>query len=89
MQVIDGGRIARHRKRKGYTQRDMAALCKCSQNTISLIERGEMKTLRPELAELIAKRLGDDLDELFIERLPVSRSPVTNGKSAGGRGRAA
>lgn len=89
MKVIEGERITRHRKRMGYTQRDLSKLVGCSQNAISLIETGKMPTVSTELAEKIAKRLGHDVEEYFIERLPTPSATSTSGKSAGGRRSAA
>jgi putative transcriptional regulator len=57
MQVIDGPRIARQRKRKDLTQRQLAFLVGTSQTTIYLLETGGMRTLTEKLALAIAKRL--------------------------------
>jgi transcriptional regulator with XRE-family HTH domain len=68
MQVKDGEVIARWRKRRNLTQRDLAFLCRCSQNAISLIERGELRTLSEDLALQIAKRLDVPWEDLFVAR---------------------
>lgn len=64
----DGAPIARWRKLRRLTQRDLAYLCKCSQATISLIERGEMLTMSEDLALMIADRLAVPWEDLFVAR---------------------
>lgn len=68
MKVIDGGRIARKRKRLGYTQADLAALVGYTQQYISLLERGDDSDCSEEAALKISKRLNCDLEDLFEER---------------------
>ena len=78
MRVIDPARIAAARRRRGYTQYDLAALVRCTQATISGLETGNMKRCSEDLANSIAKRLDRDVDELF-ERHGDSRvDRVTN-----------
>lgn len=66
MQVKDPEAIRRARKRKEYTQRDLAALCRCSQAAITNIERGILTNITEDLAKAIAKRLDRDVEDLFI-----------------------
>lgn len=68
MKVIDGGRIARKRRRLGYTQTDLAALVGYTQQYISLLERGDDSDCSEEAALKISKRLNCDLEDLFEER---------------------
>lgn len=65
MKVISGENIQRARKRKGYTQYDLAALARCTQATISGLETGNMRGCSQDLAEDIAKWLDRDVEELF------------------------
>ena len=81
MQVKDPEVISRWRKRRQLSQRDLAFLCRCSQNAISLIERGELPTLSEDLALTIAKRLDVPWEDLFnaressgVRRLPRAAS---------------
>ncbi|MDP1878014.1 MAG: helix-turn-helix domain-containing protein [Actinomycetota bacterium] len=68
MRVKDAGALRRKRERAGLTQRDLAFLCRCSQNTIHLLETGGMATLSEGRALIIAKRLGADWEDLFEPR---------------------
>lgn len=78
MKVISPDGMARARRRKGYTQYDLAALAHCTQATISGLETGNMRGCSEDLALTIAKRLDRDVEELF-ERHEGSRvQRVTN-----------
>lgn len=68
MRVKDGPALRRWRKRRHLSQRDLAFLARCSQNTISLLERGTMKTLSEDLALSIARRLDVPWEDLFEPR---------------------
>lgn len=80
MKVKDREALVRWRKRRDFTQRDLAMLCRCSQNTISLLERGAMMTLTDDLALAIAGRLQVPWEDLFEVRSASSASAVTRGK---------
>ena len=67
MQVKDPAQIQRRRKAKHYSQRDLAHLVRRSQNTISLIETGKLRSISEELAIALAARLERDWEELFTE----------------------
>lgn len=78
MKVLDRSVLIRARKRGGYSQRDLAALCRCTQATISALETGTMTGCSEDLAITLAKWLDRDLEELF-ERHDASRvHRVTN-----------
>lgn len=82
MKVKDPGAIKRWRGRRDLTQRQLAYLCDCSQNAISLIEKGEMTTLSEDLALSIAKRLDVPWEDLFDERdAPGSRRVATGART--------
>lgn len=85
MKVKDRESLIRWRKRRDFTQRDLAMLCRCSQNTISLLERGGMTTLSDDLALTIAARLQVPWEDLFEVRGASSTPNVTNGGNATGR----
>lgn len=82
MQVRDGEVISRWRKRRNLTQRDLAFLCRCSQNAISLIERGQMKTLSEDLALTMAKRLDVPWEDLFVPRKHAGVRRVPRGANS-------
>ena len=65
MRVRDADALRRWRQRRGLSQRDLAYLCRCSQATISLLERGTMATLSHTLALSISARLQVPWEELF------------------------
>lgn len=60
MKVINRTKLRMHREMKGYTQRELAALAGCTQQTISLLESGGMGSLSPALAMKIMKKLKPD-----------------------------
>lgn len=65
MRVKDPAALRRRRKNKRFSQEDLAHLVRRSQNTISLLELGKMKTLSEDLAVAIAARLECDWEDLF------------------------
>lgn len=65
MKVKDPAMIRRWRKQERFSQRDLAALVRRSQNTIHLLETGGMKTLSEDLAISIASRLHVPWEDLF------------------------
>lgn len=80
MRVRDPQALKRWRERRGLSQRELAYLCRCSQNAISLLEKGTMQTLSEDLALTIARRLDVPWEDLFETRKDpgVRRvSPVT------------
>lgn len=68
MQVKDPATVKRWRKHRRFTQRELAYLCRCSQNTISLIEKGLLPTMSEDLALEIAYRLDVPWEDLFVRR---------------------
>ena len=68
MKITHPEKITRARKRAGYTQTDLANLARCSQQYISLIERGEDTDCSERLALAICKRLHLDVEDVFEER---------------------
>jgi DNA-binding XRE family transcriptional regulator len=82
VRVKDGGndRLKRRRNRQNLTQRDLAYLARCSQNTIHLLESGKMATLGESLALRICQRLDLDLEDIFeeCESSPLLMKPTAN-----------
>lgn len=78
MKVINRDAIARARKRQGYSQRNLAALCECTQATISAIETGAMPNTSKPLALVLARWLDRDVEELFVEMSTSLDHRVTN-----------
>lgn len=72
MKVIDPQRIVSARKRREFSQRDLAALCRCSQAAISALETGAMPNCSEDLAKQLARYLDRDVEDLF-ERHSASR----------------
>ncbi|MCW2758704.1 MAG: hypothetical protein JWO46_2450 [Nocardioidaceae bacterium] len=83
MRVKDPGQLKRWRKRRGFSQRDLAYLAKCSQNSISLLEKGEMLTLSDDLALSIAERLQVPWEDLFEARDHAGVRRVAHGETVG------
>lgn len=78
MKVIDPDRLIRARKRQKYSQRNLAALCDCTQAAISALETGTMKGCSEPLAKQLAKWLDRDVEELFSRHESVRVQSVTN-----------
>ncbi|MBE7195023.1 MAG: helix-turn-helix transcriptional regulator [Gordonia polyisoprenivorans] len=77
MQVRDPAKIRRWRKQRHYSQLDLAMLTKRSQQSISLIERGEMRSITEDFALAIAARLDVPWEELFEAHEIVTSAPVS------------
>lgn len=86
MQVIDGAKIRRKRVRLHLSQRQLAYLAKCSQATISLVERDELKTISEDLALEIAYRLNADWEDLFVQREVSGVRRMAHGASSARQG---
>lgn len=68
MKVKDPEAIRRWRKRAGFTQTDLAGLCRCSQTTIHLLETGKLMAVTEDLALVVARRLNVPWEDLFEAR---------------------
>lgn len=68
MYVKDAGRIRRRRRDKHFSQVQLAALAGCTQQYISLIERGLDRDISEKIAERICRYLDVDLEDYFDER---------------------
>lgn len=75
MQVRDPEALRRWRQRRGLSQRDLAYLCRCTQATISLLERGAMTGLSDELALNLSARLQVPWEDLFAARPALADPP--------------
>lgn len=78
MEVVDQDRLAIARRRAGFTQRELAALCRCTQAAISGLETGAMKRCSEDLAKAIARWVDRDVEELFERRDDSRLRRVTN-----------
>lgn len=78
MKVIEKERLAKARKRAGYTQYELAGLCRCTQAAISGLETGAMKRCSRDLAETICRWLDRDVEELFEAHGAIRDERVTN-----------
>lgn len=78
MRVKDPAAIRRARRARGFSQRDLAALCKCTQAAISALETGTMKTCSADLAKVICRRVERDLEDLFIDPRAEVLPAMTN-----------
>lgn len=75
LQVKDRAAIRRWRAQRGYSQQDLALLCRKSQQAISNIESGITTTVSEPFAMDIARRLRVDWHNLF--ETPASSLSVT------------
>lgn len=85
MRVKDRDAIRRWRAQRGYSQRDLAVLCRKSQQAISNIESGVTTTVTEPFAMEIAKRLRVDWHSLFEtpdEALPRLANTVHSDRAA-------
>ena len=78
MEPKDREMIRRARQRAGFSQRDLALLCTCTQATISALETGAMTACSEGLAKEIARRLDRDVEELFLRKESTRIHRVTN-----------
>lgn len=67
------------RKSQGYSQRDLAALCRCTQAAISALETGKMTQCSDDLARTICHWIKRDLEEVFEVSADLVNPSVTNG----------
>ncbi|MEJ6544531.1 helix-turn-helix transcriptional regulator [Brachybacterium paraconglomeratum] len=79
MLVKDPAAIRRARKARGFSQRDLAALCKCTQAAISALETGTMKSCSADLAKILCRRVERDLEDLFIDPKVEAVPMMTSG----------
>ena len=87
MEILDARAVFVARVSAGLTQRQVGTLCRVSHTTIGKIERGEIKTVSPQLAGKLNRHLnlpregvfGDATD--FVTRSSVLRSCSKNGVS--------
>ena len=79
MRVKDPDALRRRRLNCNYTQRQLAFLVNKSQNAISKLETGQMKTLSEGFAIALAARLDRDWEELFVLEEQEVMPEVTHG----------
>jgi transcriptional regulator with XRE-family HTH domain len=60
--AIDGPEVRRWRKRLGWTVTGLAARCHISQQYLSLIERGDRRTVGPPVFARICDAFGLDVE---------------------------
>lgn len=89
MKVTHPDRIARQRRRLGYTQTDLANLVGCTQQYISMIESGKDRDCSEGIALKIASRLDLDLEVVFEAREVLHNAPITRAKRGTKRPRGA
>jgi transcriptional regulator with XRE-family HTH domain len=78
MKPISTALLTTRRKREGYSQRDLAYLCNCTQAAISALETGTMTRCSEDLAKQIARYLKRDVDELFVKHEDTRVPRMTN-----------
>lgn len=84
MRVKNPDNIRRRRKRQHLSQAELAFLVKRSQQSISLIERGEMRNISEGFALALAARLDTDWEDLFdAHEIEVGSAVTTDVHSAG------
>ena len=78
MQVLDPDGLRRGRKVKGWTQRQMGALCRVSQTTIWKIETRRFDRVAESVAMAWARNLELDWEKFFVDptAVPVPRDPI-------------
>lgn len=78
-------KLRRRRRGQGLSQVQLAALAGCTQQYISLIEKGDDRDVSEKIAEKISRFLNVDLEDYFDERR-VSRMPSVATPSRGRSG---
>ena len=79
MKLNDASKLRTWRKHRRLSQRELAYLCKCSQNTINLLEVGKLATVSEDLAMTIAKRLDIPWEDIFEAREGAGMRRVATG----------
>lgn len=79
MKVKDPLPMRKGREAQGYSQRDLAALCRCTQAAISALETGAMKSCSEDLARTICKWIKRDVEEVFVVPASSAMPTTTNG----------
>jgi len=74
--LIDGAKIRRLRKNKGWSQFDLARVSWVDQGTISQLETNRKNNLRADTLVRLARALGVALDELFVPADPSVVEPT-------------
>lgn len=85
MYVKDGSRLRRRRRDKRLSQVQLASLARCTQQYVSLIERGLDRDISERIAERICTYLDVNLEDYFEERRVIrvpSDATGTRGSSA-------
>lgn len=80
MKLMDPDRLRRRRRDRHYTQANLAALVGCTQQYISLMEKGLDTDCSELIARKIAKRLDAPLEDLFEERESLSMAARATSK---------
>jgi len=80
MRVREAQALRRWRERRHLSQRELAFLARCSQNSIHLLESGQMPTLSEDLALTIARRLDVPWEDLFEAREGSGMRRVTTAR---------
>lgn len=84
MYIKDAGQLYRARRFKGWSQTQVAALCSCTQATISLIETGKMTRISERLAMDLARELGfTDYLNVFSVEDPMRDAEATPVRTSG------
>lgn len=78
MKPISTAILKKRREREGYSQRQLASLCNCTQAAISALECGTITRCSEDLATQIAKWLKRDVDELFTRHEDTRVHRMTN-----------
>lgn len=83
MYVKEPSRLRRRRKDKGISQVQLAALARCTQQYISLIENGDDRDISEKIAERICKYLDVEFDDYFEERAttPAVATPTRGSRT--------
>lgn len=77
MKVKDPLPLKKGREAQGYSQRDLAALCRCTQAAISALETGDMKSCSDDLARTSCRWIKRDLEEVSVAPAPSSVPRMT------------
>jgi transcriptional regulator with XRE-family HTH domain len=84
MHVKDPAKIRRWRKQRHYSQRQLAFLVNRSQQALSLVEQGKMRSITEDFAMAIAARLDVPWEDLFDAHEIEVGSPVSSAVHSAG-----
>jgi transcriptional regulator with XRE-family HTH domain len=88
MYVKNPAKLRRRRRDRGLSQVQLGAFAGCTQQYVSLIEKGDDRDVSEKIAEKISRCLDVDLEDYFDERRVVPMTSIATDPRVGRPSRA-